>query len=349
MPKPRHSLASLLLILAVLLTGCSDSPGDSPAGTTQASGDDDFPVTWRFALEEIEGSVQHAYALALKDKIETLSDGDILVEVFPYGSLGTSTQLTKLTRNGSVNLAFASPGHLADSVPETGLFNLHFLLPEDADATRKLLASPDLLNLFRPAYGEAGLQLLGFIQEGWMGWTANKPLTKPADFEGLKIRTMTSEIAASTFRAYGAEPVQTPYSQVYSDLQLHRIDGQSNPVFAIEEMDFHEVQSHLTLPRASRFISSLVANPDWLGSLDEQQQQWLKSAVSDVSEQAWDMAAELNQQRLEMMLERGDIQAVRLNDAQREAFREASEPVRDDYLDAAGERGRKLLDLIPAG
>ncbi|MBB5322032.1 TRAP transporter substrate-binding protein DctP [Marinobacter oulmenensis] len=347
MPIPRHSLTSLLLALSVLLTGCGESPRENTGGSTQASGDGEHPVTWRFALEEIEGSVQHAYAQALKEKIETVSDGDIVVEVFPYGSLGTSTQLTELTRNGSVNLAFASPGHLADSVPETGLFNLHFMLPAEPEVTREWLYSPDLLAAFRPAYKSAGLQLMGFVQEGWMAWTANKPLTTPADFEGLKIRTMTSDIAASTLRAYGADPVQTPYSQVYSDLQLHRIDGQSNPVFAIEEMDFHEVQSHLTLPRASRFISSLVANPDWLGGLDEQQQQWLKSAIADVSGQAWDIAAELNQQRLEIMVERGDIQVVRLSDAQREAFRGASQPARDDYLEATGKRGQKLLDLIP--
>lgn len=70
-----------------------------------------------------------------------------------------------------------------------------------------------------------------------MTWTANKPLRSPADFQDLRIRTMTSDMAAASYRAYGAQPEQTPFSQVYTDLQLRKIDAQANPVFAIEEME----------------------------------------------------------------------------------------------------------------
>ncbi len=84
-----RGLTPLLLTVMLVLAGCSESP--APV----SSGDDDkkpsYPVTWRFALEEIEGSVQHRYALEFKDRIERISDGNILVDIFPYGSIGTST------------------------------------------------------------------------------------------------------------------------------------------------------------------------------------------------------------------------------------------------------------------
>ena len=337
----------LVTFLALLMAGCSESSDTTGSGEadTQPS---DYPATWRFALEEIEGSFQHLYATELRERIETISDGRIEVDVFPYGSLGTSTQLTELAANGSIDLAFASPGHLADRVPETGLFNLHFVLPEDEAQTRRLLQSPALLAEFDQPYRDAGLQLLSLVPEGWMAWTANKPLRTPQDFVDLRIRTMTADMAAAAYRAYGAQPVQTPYAQVYSDLQLHKIHAQTNPVFAIEEMGFHEVQSTLTLPRASRFISSVIANPAWFESLDEREQEWLATSIRDLAGKAREIETELNRDRLELMVERGDIEVIRLSDAERQAFHEASLPTRELYIEQTGERGQALLEMVLA-
>lgn len=351
MPTFRFRSWSLCFVLAMASTGCSDSQnagnGDKTAEAPEAP---EYPVTWRFALEEIEGSVQHAYAEALKDRIEERSDGKVEIDIFPYGSLGTSSQLTELVQNGSVSLAFASPGHLANIVPEVGLFTLHFLMPEDASVSRQLLASQELLQLFEEPYTRQNMQLLGFVPEGWMAWTANKPLRTPADFEGFRIRTMTSDMAEEAYRAYGAKPSQIPYSQVYSDLQLQRIDGQSNPVFAIEEMDFYEVQSTLTMARQAQFISSVVSNLQWYNELPQKQQEWLDNGLHDVAEIAWKTQEELNQTRLETMLEDGHLKVVRLTDTERAAFREASMPVRDIYRERTGDSGqhilRELLGLI---
>lgn len=205
-----HWRTPLFAMVILLLAGCSDS--SSPPETSEDTGEDPtYPVTWRFALEEIEGSVQHHYALELKERIENISDGNILIDIFPYGSIGTSIQLTDLAREGSVHLAFASPGHLADVVPETGVFTLHFLLSDDENVNRDILASDELEQEFSEPYAEQDLKLLGFVPEGWMVWTANKPLRTPADFEGLAFRTMTSKIAAESYRAYGAEPTPTPF------------------------------------------------------------------------------------------------------------------------------------------
>ncbi|WP_375177887.1 TRAP transporter substrate-binding protein DctP [Marinobacter mobilis] len=335
-------LATLVLILA----GCSDGDSSSSGNATPERTPPDYPVTWRFALEEIEGSVQHAYALALKESIEDVSDGRIELDIFPYGSLGTSAQLTELAKNGSVNLAFASPGHLADQIPEVGVFTLHYLLSDNSDVNRQLLASPELLALFETPYASRNLKLLAFVPEGWIAWTANHPLRTPADFRDLRIRTMTSDMAAASYRAYGAKPEQTPFSQVYTDLQLRKIDAQANPVFAIEEMGFYEVQSTLTIARPTQFVASLVTNGDWYRELPQKQQRWLDDALEEVAEQAWRTQENLNQARLKTMQEGRQLNVVRLTDAERAAFAEASQPVRQTYVDATGDRGREILKRI---
>lgn len=102
-----RNYGALILALAsgLLLSACSDS--DNPVEGL-LSGEQE-PVIWRFALEEIGGSVQDAWAQEFRRRIDALSDGQVQVEVYPYGSIGTSPQLTQLVKDGRVHLAFASP------------------------------------------------------------------------------------------------------------------------------------------------------------------------------------------------------------------------------------------------
>ncbi|MEX2473618.1 TRAP transporter substrate-binding protein DctP [Marinobacter sp.] len=340
-------LIPLLVLTLISLAGCSDNQAEKqPKAVSVENESPKYPVTWRFALEEIEGSVQHSYAVAFKERIESRSDGNIELDIFPYGSLGTSAQLTELTRDGSVHLAFASPGHLANTVPEVGVFTLHFVLSDDNDVNRRLLVSNELLDLFSGSYAEHDMKLLGFVPEGWMVWTANKPLRTPKDFDGFRIRTMTADISAEAYRAYGADPHPTPYSQVYSDLQLQRIDGQANPVFAIEEMGFYEVQSTLTFARPAQFVASVVSNHQWYQDLPDDQKQWLDEALADVAAQTYTRQAELNESRLAKIREDSNVSVVELTPEQRKRFREASLPVRELYAEAAGKRGQHILDTL---
>src|SRR5690554_4729373 len=65
--------------------------------------------TWRFGLEEIEGSVQAKYAEAFKDLIEKKSGGDVTVQLLPYGKWGSSySTLYDAVQSGSLQLAFGS-------------------------------------------------------------------------------------------------------------------------------------------------------------------------------------------------------------------------------------------------
>lgn len=124
------------------------------------------------------------------------------------------------------------------------------------------------------------------------------------------------------------------------------IDGQTNPVFAIEEMDFHEVQTTLTMARASQFIASVVANDDWYDGLPDRERTWLQETIEDLADNAWESQERLNQQRLERMVEKADIRVIRLSEEERELFRQASLPVRERYLEATDAQGKALLEYV---
>jgi TRAP-type C4-dicarboxylate transport system substrate-binding protein len=325
----------LLLLLLVAALGAA------------ACGRDTAIPTWRFALEEIEGSVQDAYARRFAEEIEQRLAGAVSVLVYPYGSLGTSAQITEQVQRGAIQLAFASPGHLGSVVQEAQIFSLHFLFSEDDEINREVMAPGGRVHeILDEAYRERGLALLAIVPEGWMVWTGDRPLRSPEDFRGFKMRTMASPLLVDAYSAYGASPTPLPYGEVYGALQLGMVDGQVNPVFAIEEMSFHEVQDVMTFARHLPFVTTLVANPTFLDALSPAEREALDAVVAELEHEIAEVERKLNAERLERIREAGGTRFVHLTEEEREVFREASLPVRERYRALAGERGSELLRTL---
>lgn len=314
-------------------------------GSGDASGQ-----VWRIAIEEIEGSVQHAYATRFEALIEERTGGRVRVEVYPYGSLGTSAQLTEQVRSGALQLAFASPGHLGSVIPEAQIFSLHFLLSDDAVVNQRVLTRDGAFRgLLADAYREHGLELVAIVQEGWMVWSANKALRTPADFEGFKMRTMVSPLLVEAYAAYGADPTPMPYAEVYGALQLGMVDGQVNPVFAIEEMSFHEVQDHLTFARHAPFVSTLVTSPGFVTALAPADRAVFEGVIGELDGWIFETQRRFNSERLDRIVAEGGTQIVELDDDERDAFRELGLPVRETFVEMAGERGAAMLEALSLG
>ena len=78
---------------------------------------------------------------------------------------------------------------------------------------------------------DKGLIVLGFMDNGIRHTSNNKrPIGKPDDLKGLKIRTPPSPVAVSIFRALGADTQALKFSELYIALQQGAVDGQENPL-----------------------------------------------------------------------------------------------------------------------
>ncbi len=230
-------------------------------------------------------------------------------------------------------------------IPEVQVFSIHYLFPQDMEVVHRVLSESE--TLFGPladAYSDKGLRLLSLIPEGWMVWTANKAIREPADFEGVKIRTMVSPLLLKAYEAYGANPTPMAYSEVYGALQLNMIDAQVNPVFAVEEMAFHEQQSHMIFGYHLPFIASVIMNPRVYDSLSDEHRQAVMEAKSELDEFIFETQARLNEERLASITEEGGTEIIRLDEEQTAAFRELALPVQEQYVEQAGERGRKIIE-----
>ena len=306
---------------------------------------------WKFAIEEIEGSVQDAYAQEFKRLIEEKTGGEITVTIYPYGALGTSADLTELVTQGAIQFANASPGHLGTLVPEIQVFSVPYLLSDNNEVNKQVLTESDVLyEELQDDFNDKSLQLLTMYPEGEMVWTANKEIRTPEDFDNFKMRTMVSPMLVAAYEAYGASPTPMPYGEVYGGLQLKQIDGQVNPIFAIEEMKFYEVQDYMIWSGEQQFTTTVVTNSDWyVADLSDENRQILDQTIAELADFIFKVQDQYNQERLEKIkAEKPDLQMIELTDEEREAFRERSMQAREKFVEMTGEEGQEILDTLVA-
>ena len=315
---------------------------------TSANNVEAAKYNWKIALEEIEGSVQHEWALEFKKRLAEKSDGEINLNIYPYGTLGSSSDISDQTVNGILEFAFSTPSWFATTIPEAGLFSLHYLWSQNMEVNKEVMANSDAIyNDLSQLYNEKNLKLLSVFHEGWQIWTSNKKITQPKNFDGVKIRVMGDPILIETYEAYGANPVRMSYSEVYSGLQLNMIDAQVQPYFANQEMKFYEQQKYLTEAKQLPFITGVIINKPFFDGLPKEYQDMIVETATNMTDYIFELQAELNAKRLDMMLEdKPSLNVVRLTKDQQAAFEAKAKKVWDSYRNQVGEEGAAILDKL---
>ena len=335
-------------LTALMLTGCGQSSDSSQSGASEGAESADSKQTWKFGLEEIEGSVQYQYAADFKEKIEAESDGNISVELLPYGKWGsTYSALYDAIQGGAIQIGFGS-GALGGTVPESQVLSLNFVMPADQWQTVQALNSDTFLqsDAWQKAFSDRGLVPLAELTEGYQVWTANKPIETPEDMKNMHIRVMDNSLLRSTYQAYGASPITIAYGELYSALQQGQADGNIQPVFAHEEMGFYEVQTNMIFAKQSQFVATLMGNKDWYDDLSDDNKTLVENVTQELVKTGYDVQDKFNSERLEKIKNNSEINIVELSPEQQDAFRKMAMPVRKTFVDEVGGSAQASLDAL---
>lgn len=337
---------SLMMVIS-LTAGCAPKAVQNEAASAAPAPTEGQTYTWRFAHEEIDGSVQDLYVKKFKEIIEQKSNGKVKIEIYPVGQIGDATQQCELLQNGGIEFAIVSPGNTGTIVPENQLFSLHFLFSDNMDKNAEIFKTSKALNeMLTAKYLEKDIKVLSYWTEGAMQWTSSKPVNTPDKWKGFKMRTMPSPMIVAAYEAYGANPTPVPYMEVYSGLQLNMIEGQENPLFAIEEMKFCEVQKYLTLASSNLYVTTTACNPDFFNSLPSDMQQLVLDTVEELRDYSFEIQAKSNGAALDKIKAAVDIPIVELTPEERAAFKEASKKAYDRYAEMVGTDGKAILDKL---
>jgi tripartite ATP-independent transporter DctP family solute receptor len=192
----------------------------------------------------------HAYALGAKEFarfVEEATKGEIIIKVFPGGQLGKGErELLEGMQIGTIDMAVTATGPVSNFCENMGVVDLPFLFtgPQQVD---KVLDGPVGRQLLDDLES-AKIKGLAFFENGFRSFTNSKrALVKPADFKGLKFRTMENPVHLESVRQLGAQAVPMSWGEVYTSLQTHVIDGQENPIAIVHSYKLNEVQKYLSL------------------------------------------------------------------------------------------------------
>jgi len=304
---------------------------------------------WKLAHEELQDGFMDTFAKEFKKKLGEKSNGEINVEVYPSGTLGTSEDLVNLVQENVIQFNLADAGHLGSLIPEVQALLLQYLFPKDMDVVQKVLNKGKFMDLLGEKFRKMDLEPLANLTEGWQVWTTSKPIRTPKDFEGFNMRTMTSRLLVENYKAYGCNPTPMPYAEVYSGLQLNMIEGQVNPLNCIDDMKFYEVQDYLIFAYTNPFILTFVTNTDFYASLPADIQKMVAETAKELIPASFAWQKKFNKEKLEGMLtKKPSLKVIRLTEEEIDAFRKLALPVRETYFKIAGPDGKKILETLEA-
>jgi len=192
------------------------------------------------------------------EEIKKLSNGRIIINVFPASQLGNNKELVQQVSDGSLEFVTDGAGMLANWHKPIEVFEAPFFA-KDWNTMKKFTSSVAAKKLYSDLEAKSNLKIIG---EPWYYGvrhftTKNKSIINPDDLKGLKIRVPQSPLFIDMISSLGAIPTPMPFPEVYVALQTNLIDGQENPVGTINAGKFQEVQKHLSL-------TGHIISPFWM-------------------------------------------------------------------------------------
>jgi len=333
--KPQHLTVASLAVAATLTLPAHG------AGKALKFGHDNAP--------DPTDNPAHACTAVFANIVGADTNGEIEVEVFPSNQLGGAGEHLQMVRDGVIQASLISSGAMASFYPRIDVLNMPFAFDHNA-ATYDVFDGPFGKALAADIEAVLGdVKVLGFPDTGGFFAVTNskQPITTTADFEGIRVRTMTLPSHQKIVQALGAEAYPLAWGEVYSGLQTGVIDGQMNPIPIIAFSKFSEVQKYLTLTNHLFSPYSLVVSKAFWDGLEESEQRTLRYAAESCVTASRGMARiiEASDRGLSGLQESMEVTA--LSDEERQKMKEATQPAFEEHVsENLDEKAGELLELF---
>ena len=288
-----------------------------------------------------EGHVRHLSLLEFEKMVEEKTSGDVQVELFPNGALGTEKEMLEMVTLGTLE---GMRGGQLDFLPELYIFTLPFLTENQAQASA--LLSSDIAQKITEASVKDNMLILGLGNAGGFRHFSNnvRLIKTPADMVGLKMRTPTGyDTIDRTFKALGASTVAIPYAELYMALKTGVVDGQENPATNVESMKFYEVQKYFTMVGYQFHPDPFYVNLDWFNALPEAHQQVLRDSAKEMMMFNDESIAAAEAKALEVISANAEVYYPTPEELQ--LFKDAVQVVYTEYV-AEGKVSQENLDAM---
>jgi len=318
--------ATLAASLSLMATAALSAPAAQAA---------DQPIIIKFSHVVAPDTPKGKAALRFKELAEKYTHGRVEVQVYPNSQLYKDKEELEALQLGAVQMLAPSLAKFAPlGVKEFEVFDFPYIFP-NSEVLRRVTDGPIGASLLQKLQSK-GIVGLAFWDNGFKVMSANRPLKKPEDFHGLKMRIQSSKVLDDQMRTLGALPQVLAFSEVYQALQTGVVDGTENPPSNMYTQKMNEVQKYTTITNHGYLGYAVIANrPFWEG-LPPDIRKELEQAMGESTAYANQIAQKENDDSLAAIKAAGKTEVYVPTAEENEAFRKALLPVQKDMENRVG-------------
>jgi tripartite ATP-independent transporter DctP family solute receptor len=259
-----------------------------------------------------------------KKTVEEASKERITVKIFPAGQLGTEMDMIDQVKLGTLQIVIT--GRYENFCPSFCAMGLPFLF-KNLDQVNKVIFGP-IGKIYYKKAEEVNLKVLTCIHDGFCHFTnSRRPVKKPEDLAGLKLRTPPMEIVIQNIKALGANPTPVNFAELYMALKTNVVDAQVNNYANIVDGKIYEVQKYLTVCGFMYYWTPYLSSLKWWNSLSKKDQAIIASAADKAGRYTNKLQAKSDVEGLKFLKQHMTVNVLTANE--RKAFVEKTKPVYD--------------------
>lgn len=221
-----------------------------------------------------------ASARAMAEKVAKTTNGSVKITVFPGSQLGNEQDVIRQVSRGRIHIGSFSNTAASLMVPEIALLAAPYLWESRAQADCAL--DHHMISAFDQMFQEKDLIILGWSEVGYMGFASKKPIGDFDGIKGRKIRVAPTKASDITTRAFGANAVVLPITEVASALQTGLVEGADLPGLAFTALGIGKVAGHWIATNHSHQVGIVLISKKVWNKLSNDEQQKLKEARDGV-------------------------------------------------------------------
>jgi TRAP-type C4-dicarboxylate transport system substrate-binding protein len=233
------------------------------------------------ASSEAPGSTIKGHFMEFEKTLSKTFDGDIAITLLVNGEAGSEETSLSALRRGRIHFSAISVSAASTAVPELSVLMLPYLFTSDEEAD--FVLDNFVFSQFQSLFKAKGLTLIRWLDSGWAVIYSQKPIIKPEDAKGYRMRSASAVPAQAFLRAVGADVIPLSFSDIIPALQTGLIDGGSTSPFMFLTAGIFTYAKELTLSRHALNPGTVIANTEWLTKLSTQNQKAVEEAYAPSS------------------------------------------------------------------
>ena len=268
------------------------------------SGKKDGTKVIRLGHDSQENTALHQAFVYFKEKIETMPELKLSVEIYPAAQLGGAKELFDTTQQGNLDMTAPATVLLAPDIPEFNVLDKFYLFDSEEHAHRFYdgPGGQKLLEVLKPL----GIHGLGYMEVGLRSFSNSRnAIQQVDDLKGLKIRAASNPLQIAAWKSGGAAPIPMAWGEIFTSLQQGLLDGQESAIGSMYTARFFEAQKYISFTEHIYTNYLWVVNKKFWDSLTDSQRSAINSIGKETIAEQRKLAAEYSADYLDKMVAAG--------------------------------------------